>query len=189
MTKKLCSSSTNTGYYVYIQLSQIENYVTKSQQKKLRSIQTILSDSPVKSHQMALLKLNQAHSNLLSTVRELLPESSQLHCLSAQLKHDNLVIHTDSSGWAAKLRFQLTTLLPTLRRQAGYHLATTLSVRVQPPQSSRSAKKLAQSRMDQQTAQQIRELACSIRDENLRQRWLNLANNADSSGQKDNHEK
>jgi len=157
--------------------------VTKSQQKSFRSIQTILSESPVKSYQVQLLKQNQAHSVLLSTVQELLPDNSKLHCLSAQLKHDNLIIHADSSGWAAKLRFQLTTLLPTLRRQAGYHLATKVTVRVQPQQTSNAPERSSKPRMDQQTAQQIRELASSIRDETLRQRWLNLANNVGTTSQ------
>ena len=170
-------------------LAQIKTNVTKSQQKSLRSIQSILSESPVKSHQVQLLKQNQAHSQLLSTVQELLPENSRAHCLSAQLKHDHLIIHADSSGWAAKLRFQLTALLPTLRRQAGYHLATKVSVRVQPQQTSNSSSHTTQSRMNQQTAQQIRELACVIRDENLRQRWLNLANHADTTTKIDNHKK
>ena len=151
--------------------------MTKSRQKSLRSIQTILSESPVKAHQVQLLEQNQAHYALLSTIQEMLPENSQSHCLSAQLRHDNLIIHTDSSGWAAKLRFQLTSLLPTIRRQAGYHLATKVTVRVQPPQSSHSAKQSSQRAMDSATAQQIRQLACAIRDDELRQRWLKLAEN------------
>ncbi len=163
--------------------------MTKSQQKTLRSIQTILSESPVKSHQVQILKQNQAHSALLSTIQELLPENSQAHCLSAQLKYDNLIVHTDSSAWAAKLRFQLTALLPTLRRQDGYHLATKLTVRIQPQQVTKSKKQLAQGHMDQETAQQIRELASAIPDENLRQRWLKLAECADDTAQTDNHKK
>ncbi len=158
-------------------LALIETNVTKSQQKSLRSIQTILSESPVKSHQVQLLEQNRAHSALLATIQELLPDNSKPHCLSAQLKYDNLVIHADSSGWASKLRFQLATLLPTLRRQAGYHLATKLTVRVQPQQTSKLSGQLTRSRMDKQTAQQIRELASAIRDETLRQRWLKLAEN------------
>jgi len=152
--------------------------VTKSQQKSFRSIQTILSDNP-KSHQVQLLARNQAHSTLLTTIQELLPDSSKPHCLSAQLKYELLIVHTDSSAWAAKLRFQLATLLPTLRRQAGYHAVTKVSIRIQPPQASRT-KKHAVKNMDQRTAQQIRELASAIRDETLRQTWLKLANNAQS---------
>lgn len=151
--------------------------MTKSQQKSFRSIQTILSDNP-KNHQVQLLAQNQVHSNLLTTIQELLPDSSKSHCLSAQLKYDSLIVHTDSSAWAAKLRFQLATLLPTLRRQAGYHAATKVTIRIQPPQASRTSHKHTVSNMDQQTAQQIRELASAIRDETLRQTWLKLANNA-----------
>ncbi len=151
--------------------------MTKSNKKSLRSIQTILSASPVKSHQVQLLKQNRAHSALLSTIQALLPENSQSHCLSAQLKHDTLIIHADSSGWAAKLRFQLTTLLPTIRRQAGYHLVEKVTVRVQPQQQSNTSKISAQRYMDSATAQQIRELACAIRDDELRQQWLKLAEN------------
>lgn len=160
--------------------------MTKSQQKSFRSIQTILSESPIKSHQVQLLKRNQAHSNLLATVQELLPDSSKPHCLSAQLKYDELIVHTDSSAWASKLRFQLATLLPTLRRQAGYHAATKVTIRIQPPQASRAVNKRAVSNMDQQTAQQIRELAVAIRDETLRQTWLKLAENASSANKLNN---
>lgn len=135
---------------------------------------------------MRLLAQNLVHSNLLTTIQELLPDSSQSHCLSAQLKHDSLIVHTDSSAWAAKLRFQLATLLPTLRRQAGYHAATKVTIRIQPPQASRASLKHTVSNMDQQTAQQIRELASSIRDETLRQTWLKLAENASSASELDN---
>ena len=158
--------------------------MTKSQQKSFRSIQTILSDNP-KSHQVRLLAQNLVHSNLLTTIQELLPDSSKSHCLSAQLKYDVLIVHTDSSAWAAKLRFQLATLLPTLRRQAGYHAATKVTIRIQPPQASRKSHKHTVSNMDQQTAQQIRELASAIRDETLRQTWLKIAENASSASELD----
>ncbi|MCK4743103.1 MAG: DUF721 domain-containing protein [Sulfuriflexus sp.] len=158
--------------------------MTKSQQKSFRSIQTILSNNP-KSHQAYLLTQNQSHSSLLATIQELLPDSSQAHCLSAQLKYDDLIVHTDSSAWAAKLRFQLATLLPTLRRQAGYHAATKVTIRIQPPQAS-GTKKHTVKNMDQQTAQQIRELAVAIRDETLRQTWLKLANNAEADPELNN---
>jgi len=152
--------------------------VTKSQQKSFRSIQTILSDSPIKNHHVRLLEQNQIQSRLLAIVQELLPETTKPHCLNAQLKHDVLIIHTDSSAWAAKLRFQLAALLPALRRQAGYHAATNVVVRVQLPLSPHFKKQSTASKMDQHTAQQIRELASSIRDETLRQTWLKLADNA-----------
>jgi len=161
--------------------------VTKSQPKKFRSIQSILSESPVKSHQVQLLKQNQAHSALLATVKELLPDNSKSHCLSAQLKYDDLIIHADSSAWAAKLRFQLTAALPTIRRQAGYHLASKISVRIQPQQTSKPSNRHKKSHMDQQTAQQIRELACAIRDDKLRQRWLKLAEPVPTDLEIENH--
>jgi len=154
--------------------------VTKSQQKSFRSIQDILSESPVKSQQVQLLKQNQAHHALLSTIQELLPDSNKSHCLSAQLKYDQLVIHADSSAWAAKLRFQLTSLLPTLRRQAGYHLVSKVVVRVQPQHTTTLPKSLTKRHIDEATAQEIRELACVIRDEKLRLRWLKLAENTET---------
>lgn len=160
----------------------------KSRQNSFRSIQTILSESPVKNHQVQLLKQNQAHSVLLATIQELLPDSSQPHCLSAQLKHDHLIVHTDSSGWAAKLRLQLTPLLPTLRRQPGFHLANKVTIRIQPQQPSRLSNQLSRSTMDHQTAQQIRELACAIRDQSLRERWLKLAENAQAASEPKNHD-
>jgi len=153
--------------------------VTKSQQKSLRPIQTILSEGITKNHQARLFQQNQRHAALLETIQELLPDSSKAHCLSAQLKYDNLIVHVDSSAWASKLRFQLTTLLPTLRRQQGYHAATKVTMRIQPQQSSHAThKKRTSNAMDPQTAQQIRELASAIRDEELRQTWLKLAENA-----------
>lgn len=158
----------------------------KSRQKPLRSIQDILSKSPVKNHYVQLLKQNQAHSNLLTTIRELLPDSSQSHCLNVQLKYDELIVHVDSSGWATKLRFQLAALLPALRRQPGYHAATKITIRIQPPQTPRLSARLASSTMDPQTAQQIRELASAIRDETLRQTWLKLANNAQITAKTNN---
>ena len=159
--------------------------MTKSQQKSLRPIQTILSEGLTKNHQARLFQQNQRHAALLETIQELLPETSKPHCLNAQVKHDELIVHVDSSGWAAKLRFQLASLLPTLRRQPGYHATQKVTVRIQPASSSRSSKPVA-SNMDHQTAEQIRQLASAIRDETLRQTWLKLADNAQTSAKTNN---
>ena len=150
--------------------------VTKSQQKKLRSVSSILATS-ARTQQSRMLEKMQAQSVLLQTVQALLPTQSQTHCLSAQLQQDTLVVHVDSSAWAAKLRFQLAACLPALRRQPGYHLANKVSVRVQPQHASTQPDSGSRKTMPPQLAQYIRELGSAIRDEKLRERWIKLANN------------
>lgn len=55
--------------------------------------------------------LKKLHNNLkmqeklLATTRSLLPVPLDQHCISVQHQHNRLIIHTDSSAWASRLRY------------------------------------------------------------------------------------
>jgi len=69
---------------------------------KPRSINTFLRSGSA---------LKELHNNLktqeklLTITRRLLPEPLEQHCLSVQQRYSKLIIHTDSSAWASRLRY------------------------------------------------------------------------------------
>lgn len=69
---------------------------------KPRSIKTFLRSDPALTELRNTLKTNK---KLLTLTRHLLPESLEQHCISVQLNHSRLIIHTDSSAWASRLRY------------------------------------------------------------------------------------
>jgi len=140
----------------------------------LRSVQAILASG----HQSELLEHNKAHYRLLETVRELLPDNFKQHCVSAQVLDNTLLVHADTSTWATKLRFQLPAILPALQRQPGLHVIDKYDIRILPGQIEPQSPQQPVRHIDEQTAQQIRQLACVISDENLRKRWLKIAENS-----------
>ena len=153
--------------------------MAKKQPTSLRPVHAILANG----RQAELLGQNKAHSRILETVRELLPDNFNVHCVSAQMLDNSLIVHVDTSTWATKLRFQLPAILPALQRQPGLHSISKCDVRIQPGQPANSSPGSHSRQIDEQTAQQIRELACVISDENLRKRWLKIAENTATTPQ------
>ncbi|HHB12062.1 MAG TPA: DUF721 domain-containing protein [Chromatiales bacterium] len=64
-----------------------------------------------------------------------LPEEARPHCRAGGVQHGRLVVVTDSSVWATRLRFQAQTLLAAMRSAArgGISVPDRISVCVQPP--------------------------------------------------------
>jgi len=147
--------------------------MAKKQTGSLRSVKTILATG----RQAALLGQNRTHHRLLETVRELLPDNFRSHCISAQQMENTLLVHADTSTWATKLRFQIPGILPALQRQPDLHTLDRCDIRILPKQLLGQTTQSLTRHIDDITAQQIRELACVISDENLRKRWLKIAEN------------
>jgi len=84
-----------------------------------KSVRHLLKDKPT----LRRLELEvSAQKALLEKVRQLLPEDLASHCIAAQRRDQQLILHTDSPVWATRLRYiapQLTSLLksgdPSLR--------------------------------------------------------------------------
>jgi len=147
--------------------------MANKQAGSLRSVKTILATG----RQAELFGQNRAHQRLLETVRELLPDNFRSHCISAQQAGNTLLVHTDTSTWATKLRFQLPGILPALQRQPDLHALNRCDIRILPRQLLEQSSPTHTRQIDKHIAQQIRELACVISDENLRKRWLKIAEN------------
>lgn len=54
------------------------------------------------------------------------------HCVVANVRDDVMVIHTDSPAWAAKLRFQVGTLLRQFKQQEDFAALRTIHVKAFP---------------------------------------------------------
>jgi hypothetical protein len=70
--------------------------------KKPRPTAAFLRSSPIMAELAASL---QEQERLLSLVRSLLPESLCHHCLFVRKNASGLVIYTESSAWASRLRY------------------------------------------------------------------------------------
>lgn len=53
------------------------------------------------------------------------------HCQVANIKEDKLVLHADSSAWAARLRFHVSTMLNTLGQYPEFSHIRAIRVKVQ----------------------------------------------------------
>jgi hypothetical protein len=149
----------------------------KSKAKSVRSVRDILASGP----HAQLLAQNGQNNELLGLVRKHLSGPGSLHCVNARLQHDTLIVHVDSPAWAAKLRFQLGSLLPHLRKTPSLDGLQQILVRVLPSAENKSPGNVpASARLSEESAELIRNLASAIRDDTLRASWLRLAKNTKS---------
>lgn len=146
----------------------------KSKAKSVRSVRDILASGP----HAQLLAQNGLNNELLGLVRKHLSGPSSLHCVNAQLQHETLIVHVDSPAWATKLRFQLGSLLPTLRKAPSLDGLQQILVRVLPSAKNKPTGDTPSSaRLSEESAELIRNLASAITDDTLRASWLRLAKN------------
>lgn len=84
-----------------------------------KSVRHLLKDQPTLRRLEREINTQKA---LLEKVRQLLPDDLASHCIAAQKRDQQLILHTDSPVWATRLRYfapQLISLLnpgdPSLR--------------------------------------------------------------------------
>lgn len=78
-----------------------------------KSVRRLLKDKP--TFKRLELEIS-AQKALLNRVRRFLPDDLGSHCVAAQMREHQLVLHTDSPVWATRLRYvapQLVSLLKT----------------------------------------------------------------------------
>lgn len=109
-----------------------------------------------------------------------LAESERQHCRVANLHGDTLILHADSSAWAARLRFAAPAMLARLREHR--QLAALRQVRIRvASQTSASATDAAirSGRPGRELSDSARalidQLAESLRDEDIRAAFKRLA--------------
>lgn len=138
-------------------------YAMSSMIKKPRPTAAFLRSSPLMAELTASM---QEQARLLSLVRSLLPESLRDHCLFVCSSARGLIIYTESSAWASRLRYLSNDLRQKLRDQ-GLHFAK-INVRIllserPKPRSIRSANNLSEN-----NAKLMKAVAQDIQDPDLR---------------------
>lgn len=75
-----------------------------------------------------------AHAERLQRAQRLLhahlPVPLAQHCQVANIKEDMIVVHADSSAWAAKLRFQVAGMLGHLIQQQEFSSLRAVRIKV-----------------------------------------------------------
>lgn len=66
------------------------------------------------------------------TLHAQLPPPLEQHCKVANIKGELVVLHADSSAWAAKLRFHVAGILQQLRKQPGLGALQAIRIKVSP---------------------------------------------------------
>jgi len=96
------------------------------------------------------------------------------HCRIANYANNTLTLHTDSPGWAAKLRFITPDILNFMRNNCHLSEIKTVRIRIMIPDTKpvKTSKHLA---LSQTTAGHIKEVASSMSDEGLRQSLFRLS--------------
>ncbi len=107
-----------------------------------------------------------AQERLLGLVRGLLPEPLDRHCLAAQQQRGRLLLHTDSSAWASRLRYLSRDLRAKLRDKG--ILVQKVEVRVFIDSPARRRPPGRRCHLSRDSARLIEATADEIRDADLR---------------------
>jgi len=130
---------------------------------KPRSINAFLHSDPV----LRELRNNLgAQEKLLILTRTLLPAPLNEHCLSAQKHGSNLIIHTDSSAWASRLRYFSRDLRAKLQNKGVLVRKIEVRVLISSQQKTHSTRRAH--RLSQENANLIDATAEGIQDAKLR---------------------
>lgn len=108
----------------------------------------------------SLLQQSRDQSRLLDRIQQLLPPPLQPHCRAAVLKQGQLLLYTDASAWASRLRYLSRELITQLKKHGLSVSKVTVRVMLgnRPlPVASRPGRKLTadNARLLQQTAASI----------------------------------
>ncbi len=120
-----------------------------------------------------LEQLNQVIYSLLTV--DLKP-----HCYVANIRQNQLIIATDSAVWATQLRYQVSTLLDTIRDVVPSIANIKISVQARSKAIEQPKVNIEQRHISKNTAIQLESCADNITNEHLRQALKKLASHAAS---------
>lgn len=111
---------------------------------------------------------------LQNHLRAELPTPLGDHVTIANYNSNSLIIQTDSSAWAAKLRFKIPELLTILRNRCGLPELQTIRIKIKVPDSDQSTpdRKLT---LSNQSSNFLRNIANTIPDLELQQSLLKIS--------------
>lgn len=113
-----------------------------------------------------LQRLNQLLSRVLDT-------ESRLHCRIGNVRDGLLILYTDSTAWATRLRYQAPALLAQLQQQKGLEGLQKIELRVLP--EGKQEVKHQKASLSNEAASCITACADGIEDERLRNALKHLA--------------
>lgn len=120
----------------------------------------------------------QEQEQLLSLTRSLLPSPLNQHCLHVQDKGSSLLIYTESSAWASRLRYCSNNLRSQLRKK-GFHFGK-INVRVLISGQSGATPRHCARTLSSDNAILMRTVAESIQDPELGAALMRLSRHTDS---------
>lgn len=129
------------------------------------------------SDNLSLLYLHtQTIIKLQNNLKAELPAPLNEHITIANYYSNTLIIQTDSSAWAAKLRFKIPELLTILKNKCGLSELKTIRIKVSVSDTDRTSpeKKLI---LSNQSSNFLRNIANTISDPDLRQSLLKISKN------------
>ena len=99
------------------------------------------------------------------------------HIHVANLEQDQLVLHIDSSSWAALLRMQIPGLIEQLKQHHGLTTLNNIRIKIKPVTGNQTiTKQHRQAHLSTQSGDIIRDYADNISDKALKTALLRLAN-------------
>ncbi len=99
------------------------------------------------------------------------------HCCVANITDDMLILHTDSSAWASKLRYLTPSILDHMRNMCDLPSIKSVRIRVQPRQTESESYNSKQNFISLQSATFLKQAAESTSDQQIRSCYLKLAKN------------
>lgn len=134
-----------------------------------KSVRRLLKDKPtLKSLEREVC----ARQALLAEVRRVLPDDVAAHCVAAQARDGELVVHADAAVWATRLRYFEPRLLDSLR--PSQTSLNAVRVRLLLPQHPRAVRRSPARRSDT-AASIIHDSARETKHAGLRDALLRLS--------------
>lgn len=115
-------------------------------------------------------RLNQVFTNVIDKI----DPSIRDHCKIASFKNNILLIHTDSSIWASKLRYYTSDILNILHDETNYNNIKSIRIKVIPETPLITTNKKP-AYLSTTSALILKKLAESINDPKLRDSFLKIA--------------
>lgn len=97
------------------------------------------------------------------------------HCKVANIKDGSVVIHADSPAWAAKLRFQVASMLEQLNKERSFGALRAIRIKVSPMSEALPAALAERLTLSEHAAAVLKSAADATEDSGLKAVLLKLA--------------
>ena len=113
--------------------------------------------------------------NLERKLLSFLPPPLNTHCKVANYANDTIILHSESSAWATKLRYNTPAILDYLRKECHLDALKTIRIKVNPVASIKQPTPARRLTLSPSSAVFITQVANTIVDEDLRLSLLKIA--------------